>query len=222
MKHKELYNDWEKLVNDIYGCTKCRLHENRTNAVPGEGSVDAEIMIVGEAPGKTEDEQGRPFVGAAGNLLTRILGSFNIDRESVYITNVVKCRPPNNREPQDDEVESCSIYLLSQVFLIKPKIIIALGNHAGKWFADRLNIRWFGITKMRGRLMEGELMGYQIKVMPTYHPAAALRRPPVLKYIESDIGKAISLVQQRAISKGRSDKKTLLDFIAGSKPNDKG
>ncbi len=219
---RDLYSDWNSMIRDIVSCRRCRLHATRKNAVPGEGNVNSKIMIVGEAPGRTEDEMGRPFVGAAGNLLTKILRGFGVDRGDVYITNVVKCRPPNNREPMDDETETCSIYLLSQLLLIKPKIVIALGNHAGRWFADRFNLQWPGISRIRGRVLEGRIMDLELTVVPTYHPAAALRKPQILKYIESDIGKAIELSKRKDSGKDHAEgRKTLLDFIAGSSPSDK-
>jgi DNA polymerase len=216
-----IYSDWNRLIHDIISCRRCRLYSSRTNAVPGEGSRSSDILIVGEAPGRTEDEMGRPFVGAAGNLLTRILRDAGIDRGEVYITNVVKCRPPNNREPLEDEVNACSIYLISQFLLIKPKIVITLGNHAGKWFADHLNVRWAGITRMRGRVFEGEIMGHKVKIMPTYHPAAALRRPQILSYIETDIKAAINIVRGDSQKSQRPYRRSLLDFIGGSNPTDK-
>src|SRR5881396_1192015 len=116
--------------SEIIACTKCELHMSRKNAVPGEGPIDAKIMFVGEGPGQNEDEQGRPFVGAAGKLLTELLESIGIKRSDVFITNVVKCRPPSNRAPRKGEIETCNPYLMSQIRLVKPRIVCALGTPA--------------------------------------------------------------------------------------------
>src|SRR5213593_2187552 len=115
--------------SEIMGCTKCELHKNRKKAVPGEGPIDAKIMFVGEGPGLNEDEQGRPFVGAAGKLLTELLGSIGLSRSNVFITNIVKCRPPNNRPPRKTEIETCvSLYLQPQIRIINPRVIVPLGT----------------------------------------------------------------------------------------------
>jgi DNA polymerase len=116
--------------SEIVGCTKCELHKSRKNAVPGEGPADAKIMFVGEGPGQNEDELGRPFVGAAGRLLTELLESIGLSRSEVFITNIVKCRPPGNRAPRKPEIEACNPYLMSQIRLIKPRIVCALGTPA--------------------------------------------------------------------------------------------
>ncbi|MFP4498536.1 MAG: uracil-DNA glycosylase family protein, partial [Vulcanimicrobiota bacterium] len=125
----KMFDDMEE---EIRKCTLCRLSENRTNAVPGDGNRCADFMFVGEGPGKQEDLQGIPFVGAAGKLLDELLDSINLKREDIYITNVVKCRPPNNRDPRPEEVEACIPYLRKQTKIIKPKVICTLGNTAGR------------------------------------------------------------------------------------------
>jgi uracil-DNA glycosylase len=161
-------------------CTKCDLHESRTNVVFGSGDPDAELMFVGEGPGQREDEQGVPFVGPSGNLLQELLGEIGLTREEVYIGNVVKCRPPKNRDPRPDEIDACKGYLRSQIELIDPSVVVTLGN-----FASKLLLRTeTGITRLRGTAYEwwgGRLL------IPTYHPAAALRgRPQVLEDMRSD------------------------------------
>ena len=125
-----MLNELELVHSDIMGCTKCELHKSRTRAVPGEGPHDARIMFVGEGPGQNEDEQGRPFVGAAGKFLTELLESIGLKRTDVFITNIVKCRPPNNRAPRKYEIEACNPYLQSQIRLINPRIVCALGTPA--------------------------------------------------------------------------------------------
>jgi DNA polymerase len=154
-------------------CTKCRLHLRRKNAVPGEGNKVADIMFIGEGPGEQEDIQGRPFVGRAGELLTRMLAAIGLTREGVYITNIVKCRPPGNRNPQPDEVDSCYPYLARQIAMIEPLIIVCLGGPAVKTIIKSE----LGITKLRGTFHRYGV----IPVLATYHPAAVLRFPEKYK-----------------------------------------
>ena len=157
-----------ELRDEALVCTRCRLAQTRTQVVFGVGDPDAELMFIGEAPGFNEDQQGEPFVGAAGQLLTRLLGEIGMTREDVYIANVLKCRPPNNRDPQQDEIDSCKDYLRRQLVLINPIVVVTLGN-----FATKLLLRTdTGITKLRGRVYDW-WQGKQL--VPTYHPAAALR-----------------------------------------------
>jgi len=149
-------------------CTDCRLSETRTNVVFGVGRSDADVMMVGEAPGRNEDLEGEPFVGAAGHLLNRLLAEVGMGRHEVYIANVLKCRPPGNRDPRPDEIESCKGYLRGQLDLVDPKVVMTLGN-----FATQLLLRTnTGISRMRGR----SYRWWRDKVLiPTFHPAAALR-----------------------------------------------
>ena len=149
-------------------CTDCRLSESRTRVVFGVGRHDAQVMMVGEAPGRNEDLQGEPFVGAAGNLLNRLLGEVGMQREDVYIANVLKCRPPNNRDPRPDEIAACKGYLSRQLDLVDPTVVMTLGN-----FATQLLLRTTtGISRMRGRSYKW----WRDKILiPTFHPAAALR-----------------------------------------------
>ncbi|HEY6852610.1 MAG TPA: uracil-DNA glycosylase [Gemmatimonadales bacterium] len=150
-------------------CRKCRLCESRTNTVPGEGPVDARLVVIGEGPGRTEDETGRPFVGKAGELLTKILAAIELPRERVFICNVVKCRPPENRLPQYDEVAACVPYLFRQIELVKPKVILAMGGTAAQTLLN---------TKQSlGSLRDHVHRFRGIPVVVTYHPAALLRNP---------------------------------------------
>jgi len=156
-----------QLAREASGCTKCDLSQSRTQVVFGVGNPDAELMFVGEAPGFHEDRQGEPFVGAAGQLLTRLLESIGLTRAQVYIGNVLKCRPPGNRDPLPVEIEACRPYLVEQIRLVDPRIVVTLGNFATKLILDTTA----GISKLRGRRFtyEGRLL------VPTFHPAAALR-----------------------------------------------
>jgi uracil-DNA glycosylase len=149
------------------GCTRCRLAETRTQVVFGVGDPDADLLFIGEAPGMHEDRQGEPFVGAAGQLLTRMLGEIGLTREQVYIANVLKCRPPGNRDPEPDEIETCTPWLVEQISLIQPRVIATLGNFATKFVLRTQR----GITSMRGSVYPWH--GRQ--VIPTFHPAAILR-----------------------------------------------
>ena len=162
-----MYDNWEDLEKSILECKKCRLCTNRTNIVFGQGNKKARLMFIGEGPGAEEDKQGIPFVGKAGQLMNNAFQALEINREDVYIANIVKCRPPSNRVPEDDEVQTCLNYLRNQVILIKPKIIVLLGSTALKNILGKE----YGITAVRGNWMEKN----GIKYMPTWHPAALLR-----------------------------------------------
>jgi uracil-DNA glycosylase len=160
-------------------CTLCRLHRGRTHVVFGVGNPSAELMFVGEAPGRDEDLQGEPFVGRAGQLLTRIIEAIGMTRQDVYITNVVKCRPPNNRNPEADEIARCEPYLIRQIALVKPRLIVALGTFA----AQTLLKTKLPISQLRGRFHT-----YQgVKVMPTFHPAFLLRNPERKRAVWEDM-----------------------------------
>ncbi len=162
-------------VGEVRGCTKCALHEARKQTVFGVGHPDADLMFVGEGPGQNEDEQGEPFVGKAGNLLTKMIVAMGLSRQTVYIANVVKCRPPNNRTPLPAEVATCTDYLHRQIDIIRPKVIVTLGNPATKHMLQTTR----GITSTRGQWHQWhglEPDGPAIDVMPTFHPAYLLRQ----------------------------------------------
>ena len=156
----------DKISREVIACRKCRLCETRKNAVPGEGSTTAKVMFVGEAPGEQEDIQGRPFVGSAGKLLTELLASVNLRREDVYITNIAKCRPPNNRPPRKDEAAACRPYLDRQIVSLQPKVICPMGNSAIHALMDSDG----SVTELHGIPFEVGTITY----FPMYHPAAAL------------------------------------------------
>ena len=162
-----MYDNWEQLEESINNCKKCRLCQNRNNIVFGEGNKSAKLMFIGEGPGADEDIQGRPFVGKAGKLMNMAFETVGIDRDKVYITNIVKCRPPSNRNPENDEAMACLDYLRNQVILIKPEVIVLLGSVALKNILGQE----YGITASRGKWIEKKGIFY----MPTWHPAALLR-----------------------------------------------
>jgi len=168
-----------ELAGEVRVCTKCRLSETRLNAVPGEGSHAARIMFVGEGPGENEDREGRPFIGAAGQLLNRLLAEAGIERQEVFITNIVKCRPPQNRVPLVDEVEACNDYLMAQIALIEPKFICPLGSPALKTLINP-NLR---ITEARCKVYRKSGILY----IPLYHPAAALHQGSLMSALKADI-----------------------------------
>jgi len=174
---------------ELGDCIRCKLHKGRKNIVFGEGNPDAELVFVGEGPGQEEDLQGRPFVGAAGQLLTDIIvKGMQLKREDVYICNIVKCRPPGNRNPEPDEVEACEPFLIKQLQTINPKIIIGLGNVAVKTLLKTKE----GITSLRGNWKT-----YQgIRLMPTFHPAYLLRTPSDKKLVWEDIKKVIAEIEK--------------------------
>ena len=177
--------DFEEFEKQVKKCTKCRLSEKRLNVVPGEGNHHAEIMFIGEGPGKNEDEQGRPFVGAAGKFLTELIESIDLTRDEVYIANVVKCRPPNNRDPLPDEVETCWPWLKLQIELIKPKIVVLLGRHSLARFLPSARI-----SADHGRALRKnfEDLG-KIVFFPCYHPAAALYNGGLRSTLQRDFKK---------------------------------
>ena len=162
-----MFETWEELENSIINCNKCKLYKGRQNIVFGTGNKNADLMLIGEGPGADEDRLGEPFVGKAGKLMNLAFQAIGLKREEVYIANIVKCRPPNNRNPEHDEANSCMNYLRNQVILVKPKIIILLGSVALKNILGQE----YGITASRGKWIEKK----GIKYMPTWHPAALLR-----------------------------------------------
>jgi DNA polymerase len=178
---------WAGIRAEIAACRRCELHKSRTRTVPGEGSLHSKVMFLGEAPGRSEDEEGRPFVGAAGRLLTKLIESIGLRREEVFITNVVKCRPPGNREPRYEEISACSYFTDAIVALVNPSLIVTLGNYAGYYvFEMKGGVRWLGVSRMRGRLYRLKVLGQERAVVPTYHPAAALYNPQTLAFLQDD------------------------------------
>jgi DNA polymerase len=178
----------QDLHEEVRVCTNCSLCRTRIKAVPGSGDHRARVMIVGEAPGQNEDQQGLPFVGAAGQLLNRLLAAVEIPREDVYITNIIKCRPPGNRDPLPEEVAACSPYLDRQVEIIRPAVILLLGRHA----VARLLPGSAGISRIHGTMVERGERAY----VPLYHPAAALYNSFLVDTLEADFRKVRGFIDQ--------------------------
>jgi len=171
---------------ELGDCKRCKLHRGRKTIVFGEGNERATLMLIGEGPGYDEDVQGRPFVGKAGQLLTKILQSINLPREEVYIANIIKCRPPQNRNPEPDEIQSCSPFLMKQILAIQPKIICALGTFSAQTLL-KTDVK---ISALRGKFYDLE----GIKVIPTYHPAFLLRNPDKKREVWEDMKKIVELM----------------------------
>jgi uracil-DNA glycosylase family 4 len=180
----------EAYAAETAGCTRCRLAEGRTQVVFGVGNPHADLMFVGEAPGFHEDKQGYPFVGQAGKLLDKLLAGIGLERSDVYIANVLKCRPPGNRDPNPDEIESCEPHLFRQIELIEPKLIATLGNFATKLLSGKQT----GITRVHGQSQHTTLGGRQVLLYPLYHPAAALYTPSMLQVLEEDFRRIPELI----------------------------
>jgi DNA polymerase len=181
------------------GCTKCRLAAGRTQVVFGVGDANADLMFVGEAPGFHEDKQGYPFVGQAGKLLDQLLGGIGLSRDQVYIANVLKCRPPGNRDPQPDEIEACEPHLFRQLELIRPKVVGTLGNFATKLLSGKS----YGITRVHGRPQETTLGGRGVTLYPLYHPAAALYTPAMLRTLEDDFARIPGLLAEEPVAEAK-------------------
>jgi DNA polymerase len=162
------------IASEVIVCPKCRLSKTRKNAVPGEGNSNGQIMLIGEGPGYWEDVKGRPFVGDAGKFLDTLLAEIGFSRTSVFITNIVKCRPPRNREPLPDEIQACTPYLDRQMQTIQPKFIVTLGSHSTAYVFSKAGLPFSSITQAHGRLHETTIQDMRMTVFPTFHPAAAL------------------------------------------------
>jgi uracil-DNA glycosylase len=181
-----------ELYNEVQDCTRCPLHETRTKTVFGAGNANADLMFVGEAPGAEEDRQGLPFVGRAGQLLNQMLGEIGLAREDVFIANVLKSRPPGNRDPLPLEIEACEPYLFEQVRLIEPRVVCTLGNFATKLLTGSPT----GITRVRGTPQVHELGGRTVFLLPLFHPAAALRTPAVKQTLREDFATIPALLER--------------------------
>jgi uracil-DNA glycosylase family 4 len=181
--NKELLDN---VATEVVVCTKCCLWKNRKKAVPGVGNPESKLMLVGEAPGRSEDIQGEPFVGAAGKLLDTLLSEIGLSRTQVFITNVVKCRPPENRDPLPDEIETCTPYLNRQIGIIQPAMIITLGKHSTAYVLGRANLPFSSITQEHGKAHEAVILGVETVIFPTFHPAATLYNAQYENQIRDD------------------------------------
>ena len=188
----ERREDLIALYKEVRACKLCPLHETRTQAVFGNGNADADLMFVGEAPGMHEDQQGLPFVGRAGQLLDELLREVGLTREEVFVCNVLKSRPPGNRDPEPAEILACRPYLDSQVELIEPRVICTLGNFATKLLTRSQR----GITSVRGKPQEHQIGGRPVRIYPLFHPAAALRTPKVKDQLREDFSRLPALLAQ--------------------------
>jgi uracil-DNA glycosylase family 4 len=184
---------------EVAGCVRCPLAETRTQVVFGSGSPSAELMFVGEAPGFHEDKQGVPFVGAAGKLLAKLLEGIGISREEVYVCNVIKCRPPGNRNPLPEEIEACEGHLFRQIELIQPALVATLGNFATKLLSGKQA----GITQVHGRVQDVVLGGRPVRLYPIFHPAAALYTPRMLQVLEEDFSRLPELLGHTQVAEAR-------------------
>jgi uracil-DNA glycosylase family 4 len=183
-------SELDAYAQQVAGCTRCRLAQGRTQVVFGVGDPTADLMFVGEAPGFHEDKQGFPFVGQAGKLLDKLLAGIGLERSNVYIANVIKCRPPGNRDPMPDEIEACEGHLFKQISLIEPKVVATLGNFATKLLSGKQ----LGITRVHGQEQEVTLGERSVLLYPLYHPAAALYTPAMLNVLQQDFARIPELL----------------------------
>ena len=183
MSNKKLL---DAVATEVIVCTNCDLWKGRVKAVPGVGNPESQVLFIGEAPGQAEDLSGEPFVGAAGKLLDALLSETGFSRADVFITNVVKCRPPKNREPKPHEIETCTPYFDRQINIIKPRFIVTLGNHSTAYILSKARLPFQSITKARGNVREASILGLKVAVFPTFHPAAALYSAQYKKQLEED------------------------------------
>ncbi len=176
----------KKLEGEVKDCKKCGLWKTRNNPVVGEGSLNSGIMFIGEAPGHNEDQQGKPFVGRAGKVLDELLALANLKREDVYIGNIIKCRPPKNRNPMPEEIKACTPYLDRQISIIKPRIICTLGNFATAYILEKFGLKPESIGKVHGRVFRVRNLLLDTKIIPLYHPASAVYNPNKKPMLMSD------------------------------------
>jgi len=185
----------EHVQKHVMECRRCDLYKTRTNPVFGEGSNTADILFIGEAPGFYEDKQGRPFVGRAGKLLDELLISINLQRKDVYIANILKCRPPNNRNPEKSEIESCIEFLDAQIEIISPKIIVPLGNFAVQYIFKKFGFESDKISNVHGKIYKKNTLFGHISIIPMYHPAIATYNPNKKSILLEDIQVLNELIQ---------------------------
>jgi DNA polymerase len=192
-----------EIAEKIKNCRRCELWKSNTNYVPGEGNENSKIVFIGEAPGREEDVQGKPFVGNAGKLLTEMISKkLKLSRDDVFITNVLKCRPPKNRDPLPEEVEKCKPYLIEQLKLLKPKVIVCLGRHSAKLIFELFGMEFNGISSIRGKFFEIKTEWGDSKVVAVYHPAAVLYRPQLREVLERDFEKISSAINLKNTRRG--------------------
>jgi len=189
----------DQISGQIMKCRRCPLWEGATHGVPGEGSTGARVMFIGEAPGEQEDSLGRPFVGRAGKVLDSLLAGTGLSRDAVFIANIVKHRPPGNRDPQPGEVVACTPWLEQQINAIQPPLLVPLGRHATRYVLGRIGVEFVKITDISGTVFEGEPFGFPQKIIPALHPAATLHNPRSRDHLEEDfrrIGNLLTEMEQ--------------------------
>ena len=188
------------IASEVTVCTKCSLWETRKNAVPGEGNPKARILFIGEAPGRSEDVKGRPFVGDAGKFLETLLAEMNLSRTDVFICNVLKCRPPGNRPPKPVEIQTCTPYLDRQINAINPRFIVTLGNFSTAYIFQKTGLPFTSITNAHGKFHKATALNKKITIFPTFHPAAALYSPKYKQEIINDF----KLLKQQLVKRGKT------------------
>ena len=176
----------KEIAREVSLCRNCALWKTRKNPVPGDGNPSATLMFIGEAPGYWEDVKGKPFVGMAGKTLDFLLSILGVSRDEVFIGNVLKCRPPRNRDPSPEEIRLCTPFLDRQIKVIEPRFIVTLGRHSTSYIFSKMGLEFSSISAVRGRLFEGQVLGLQVCVFPTYHPAAALYSGRNREVLEKD------------------------------------
>lgn len=186
----------EQVRKPVMGCRRCDLYRLRNNPVFGEGAKTAAIMFIGEAPGFHEDKQGRPFVGKAGKILDELLASIDLKREDVYVTNIIKCRPPNNRNPEPHEIESCSEYLDAQIEVISPKILVPLGNFAFHYLCKKYGLNAEKISSVHGKMLKKTTLFGTIFIVPMYHPAVATYNPTKKAVLLEDMSVLLQILKR--------------------------
>jgi len=191
----------DAVAAEVVVCRKCMLWETRRNAVPGVGNPKSKLVFIGEAPGRSEDVQGKPFVGAAGKFLTQLLAGIGLSRDDVFISNIVKCRPPRNRAPLPSEAEACTPYLDRQLGAIKPKVIVTLGRHSSAYVFSKALSSFSSITQVRGKFFGASVSGRRVTVFPTLHPAAALYNGKYRKQLTEDFRTLQERLKEKRIAK---------------------
>ncbi|MEO9175420.1 MAG: uracil-DNA glycosylase [Gaiellales bacterium] len=205
-------SELERFAEEWSSCTDCRLSERRTTVVVGDGNPDADLMFVGEAPGFHEDRRGIAFVGQAGGLLDELLELIGLGRGDCYIANVIKCRPPGNRDPQPDEIEACEGKLYRQIAIVRPRVIVTLGNFATRLLSGRQH----GVSRVHGQARRATLGGNEVVLYPLYHPAAALYNPRLRPELEADVRRIPALLEH--LTAGTSGPGQLLAAVAAPVP----
>jgi len=197
MAHNEQFSDvLDQISNQIIKCRCCPLWEVATHGVPGEGNSCARVMFIGEAPGEQEDLLGRPFVGRAGKVLDSLLTGTGLSRDEVFIGNIVKHRPPGNRDPKPEEVIACTPWLEQQINAIRPPVLVPLGRHASRYILGRMGVEFVKITDISGTVFEGEPFGFPQKIIPALHPAATLHNPLSREHLKEDFRRLGELIKE--------------------------